>query len=282
MDKISEKKLKIMIKTIKKKFPSKDNDFYKMFLSTELLRLFIGNEWVNISIFNKNVGEYLKHIDARNFLRSSENGFQWQERVRRLAERIYNLQDIKNIGYIIEKIKQGEFSSRFAEIEGATHFYRCKIPFEFVNPIGEKGKDFDIRLLTSPTINCDIKHKLENFTREEKIMGKTIKKTLRKAILQVPKNEPSLFLVKIPEDWNKKFELINNSLNEFFNEKNSINVMGIILRWEERNKINEGIFYWKFNLFKNKNFKSNEEIDKTLDSLTKPSYENWVNFENIV
>ncbi len=282
MNKISNEQLRIMIETLKKTFPNRHKDFYKFGLSIKLLRIFIGNDWVDIVLFNKDSEGFKKYTEARTFLRSSEIGFQYQERIRRLAERIYNLQNIKNLEDVIENIKNGELVSRFAELEGATHFYRCQVPFVFVVPKGKKGEDFDIKVLTSPEINCEIKNKLENFTRNDKIINKTLKITLNKAILQVPKNEPSLFLVKIPEEWNKKLKLINNSLNEFFDESNSENVLAVILRWEERDRDNQGIFYWKFNLFKNKNFKSNKKINTLLDILVKPSYDNWVNFDNVV
>lgn len=271
-----------MVKTIKERNPNKDSDFYKMFLSIELLRIYFGNEWVNIVIFNKNLEGYEKHFEARNFLRSAQIGFQWQERVRRLAERLYNLQNVKNMDKIIEKIKQGEFSSRFAEIEAATHFHRCRILFEFVNPIGKKGRDFDIKILTNPPINCDVKHKLENIYRDDKIIIKSIKKTLRKARNQVPFNKFSLFLIKIPENWNKKSSLIVNVLNEFLEEKESKKVIAVILRWEERDSNYNGAFYWKFFLQKNKSFKANKKVDKILELLNKPSYKDWINFDYII
>lgn len=279
MKKISQNQLSIMIQTIKKKYPNRDKDFYKMFLSVELLRIYLGNAWVNVAVFDKNIEGHNKHLEAIKFLKSSLKGFQWQERVRRLAERIYNLQNIKNIEIVIEEIKQGNFESRFAEIEGATHFYRAKIPFEFINPIGKKGKDFDIKIITDPPINCDVKHKLEDIKRNKKIIVKSIKKTLRKARQQVPFREVSLFLIKIPEAWDKKDKYIVNALEEFFKEEKSKNVLAVILRWEERDKKNKGIFYWKYSLRRNENFSIEEKTKDILESLNKTSYDNWINFD---
>lgn len=282
MENISSDQLKIMVQTIKRIYHDKNEDFYKMRLSIDLLRIYLGNDWVNITVFNKNLDNYMKHLGAREFLRSSSNGFQWKERVRRLAERLYNLQKIKNMDRIIEDIKQGNFESRFAEIEGATHIYRSDIFFEFVKPINQKRQDFDIRILTNPKINCEVKHKLENIKRDKKTIVKSIKKTLRKAREQVPLNEPSLFIIKIPEEWDKKDPYIINGLEEFFKEKDSENVVAIILRWEQRNKNNEGIFGWKYFLKKNEYFSmKGKKIEIILDSLNNPSYKNWTNFDLI-
>lgn len=281
MKKISFDNLKIMVETIKKHWPNKDTDYYHLALSTEFLRIAIQNEWTNKVIFDKNPSR--KNRFPIGFMKSSINGVQWQERTSKLAERIYNLQGIKNIERVIEEINNGGLESAFAEIEGAAHLYRSNIPFEFVTPQGKLGKDFDIKILTDPPINCDVKHKLERIKRDIKKIINGLNQTLKNARKQVPKDEPSLFIIKIPEEWSAHGDSILVFLDSFLKKEGSKNIIGILFRWEERDPNNNMGFHWKYLLKRNDYFfPKQKKIDCILDRLSKTSSENWISFREMV
>ncbi|MFZ2150926.1 MAG: hypothetical protein WAZ12_03605 [Candidatus Absconditicoccaceae bacterium] len=274
MQKISLEQLKIMVKTIKEEHPNKNRDYYKMFLSTEFLRLVVDNERLNQSMFSIHNKKPPRTKEDRKFFRTETGGFQRQERVSRFAERIYNLQDIKNIDNILSKIKEGNVSGCFAELEAGTHLHRREIPFEFVKETGNKGLDFDIKITSNPTVNCEVKHKMESTELSEK----TLERSLKEARSQLPDNEASLIFLKIPEEWTKQdniYEVFQKTINNFFTSSNSQNVIGIVLRREQRNIHNEGIFYWMYKLLENDKSKIiNEEIKNLLTKISSKANEN--------
>ncbi|MBS3087758.1 hypothetical protein J4226_04135 [Candidatus Pacearchaeota archaeon] len=281
MQKINLENLKIMDKTIKEKFPNKSNDFYKMMLSTEFLRIIIDNDWLNKSVFANFENETKKTMEAREFLRSKEINLQWMERVSRLSERLFNLQNIIGIEDVIKKIKEGNFLSRFAEIEVGTHFYRRGIPFEFIIPSGEKEKDFDIVINYNTKINCEIKHKIES----TELSRKTLMATLKKAKEQMPKNNPSIISIKIPESWTLQKEISEiflKALSDFFSNSNNDYIVGILFRWESRSLFNSGLFFWKYKLEKNTNSKLyNKDIQNILERIDAPATK-WIDFKDVV
>jgi hypothetical protein len=268
-----------MCETIKAQHPGKDVDYYKMFLATELLRLIIDNDWVNQTIFKQNPVKERKNNNAFEYFRSKTNGFQWQERVYRLAERVYNLRHIPNIENIIDDIIGGELVSRFAELEVGSHLFSRGIKFEFVVPTGEKGKDFDIKIIEPLIINCEVKHKIESTS----LSDSTLTNTIRSANDQIPKDVPAIIFIKIPEEWisDKKLKEVIDRVFEPFFQRNSTHITGIMLRWEERDSINEGMFYWKFEFHVNKYFKLNDDIDLFLQQIN-GTRNNWVSLSDII
>jgi|ERR1035437_758519 hypothetical protein len=262
---LDERELKIMCQTIKKDFPDRDDDFYKMFLSTEVLRLMIDNEWVNQSIFSQHGQIEKKNRDAFDYFNSGLVGFEWQERVSRFAERIYNLRRVPNIEIIIQDIIDGNLVSRFAEIEVGSHLHGRGIKFEFVIPSGQKGKDYDIQIVEPLKINCEVKHKIESTNLSEN----TLTNTIRASNDQLPTDIPAIIFIKIPERWAFEPDLIKTIKNTFkpFFQRNKDHIIGIVLRWEQRDSYNEGMFYWIFRLFFNEKYQTNHEIEFFLNQL---------------
>jgi hypothetical protein len=279
MKMLDERELKIMCETIKKEHPNKDEDYYKMFLSTEVLRLMIDNEWVNQSVFKQHHNKEKRNYAAFDYLRSGENGFEWQERVSKLAERVYNLRRVRNIEHIIDKIKSGELLSSYAELEVGRHLYSRGFIIEFIIPKGIKGQDFDLKITSPLMVNCEVKHKIESTA----ISQNTLTDAIRSANDQVPHNEPAIIFIKIPGGWlsDQNFnEIINKSFDPFF-ERNGSHIIGIMLRWEQSDNQVPGIFYWKFKFYVNKHYKTtldNKSFTEGLQGLST----NWISFSEIV
>jgi len=247
--KFNEKMVGDVCKTLELKYPGRSCDFYRFGLAVEMLRVLISNEWVNQAIFpNDHPTKSKKTQEAIIFLKSKEIGFQFQERVYRLAQRLYDIQNITGLEMVIKKIINGDTYGGYAEIEAGSFFKRRNIDFDFIIPSGIKGHDFDIKISGSPAINCEVKHKIEATSLSKKIL----EKTLSLANEQVPNTEPALFFIKIPEEWIVNQALINvveRTMGTFFPRNK--NVLGFILHWEERDKTNNGGFYWKYKYEKN-------------------------------
>ncbi len=276
---LDERELKIICEIIKKEHPGKDADYYKMFLSTEVLRLMIDNEWVNQAIFQQHPTKEKKNYAAFEYLRSEVNGYEWQERVSKLAERVYNLRRVSNIEHIIDKIKSGELLSSYAELEVGRHLYSRGISFEFVIPKGIKGQDFDIKVTTPLAVNCEVKHKIESTVLSQN----TLTDAIRSANDQIPHSEPAIIFIKIPGEWllDQSFsEIINKTFEPFF-IRNSSHIIGIMLRWEQSDAQVPGIFYWKYNFYDNKHFKTTTEIKAFTEQL-KGMSTNWISFSEII
>ncbi len=277
----SEKELKIICDTLKKVHPNKDIDFYKMGLAVEVLRLMIDNEWVNQSIFNQHKTRDKKNVDAYNFFRSETNGYQWQERIFRFAERVFNLRNVKNYDSVIEDIISGELVSRFAEIETGRHLKSRGFDFEFIEPSGKKGQDFDIKIVSKKTINCEVKHKIESTALSEK----TIKKTLSKANKQFPHDTPALIFLRIPSEWKQEEnfrETFESACDEFF-QRNKGHILGVVLRWEQEDDIQKGMFHWFYDVFKNKYFEHEVITTSILNQISEPVIvSSWIDFHDFI
>lgn len=273
--KFEEEGVKYVCDWLTQNKPEQDCDFYKMWIGVEILRALIDNEWTNQAIFpNDHPATSKETQSAISFLRTNEIGFQLQERVFRLANRLFDIQDVPNLDKVVSAIKEGDIALGYAEIEASSFFKRRNIEHEFVVPTGEKGKDFDIKI-NELNINCEVKHKIEETAPSKR----ALERTLSSAKEQVPSDESALFFIKIPEEWiahNDIKNIVERVKGSFF--PRSKNVLGFILHWEERFLENEGIFYWKYRYERNIHCdKQNDEFtDKILnvdvdlnDSITK-------------
>lgn len=279
MKMLDERELKIICETIKKEHPDKDADYYKMLLSTELLRLMIDNEWVNQAIFQQHPNKEKKNYAAFDYLRSGVNGYEWQERVSKLAERVYNLRRVSNIEFIIDRIKSGELLSSYAELEVGRHLYSRGIILEYVTPKGIKGQDFDIKITSPLVVNCEVKHKIESTALSQS----TLTNTIRSANDQIPHNEPALIFIKIPEEWlsDQYFSEIINETFEPFLKRNSSHIIGIMLRWEQADEQVPSLFYWKYNFYENGHYNTTTDIRTFIEQLNGMST-TWISFSEII
>lgn len=280
----SKKEISSLVKMclgLKKEFPDKDLDFYKMLIAVEILKQVIGIEWANQTIFKQHKKLDKKNRDAFIFFNSYDTGYIWQTRVYFFGEYIYNLRKVQNFDLLKKEIEAGHLVSRFAEIEVGKHLMQRNINFEFVNPSGKKTEDFDIRIKDELNVNCEVKHKIESTILSES----TIINTLRRANRQLPKSEPGIIFLKIPQRWSEDSTLViilNKVLVPFFQRNNS-HLMGILLRWEEQNSLSKGLFYFKYKLLRNEFFDCNELAEKFLNKLEDSvNLKNWVSLENII
>ena len=262
-----------------KDYPDKNIDFYKMLMAVEILRIMIDNEWVNQTVFNCHDKLDKTNRKAYDYFGSKNIDNNWQERIFRLAERVYNLRDIVNLDLIIQDIINGELVSRYAEIEVGRHLHSRLIKFEFVKPSGLKGRDYDIKIKDELEINCEVKHKIEDTEFSEK----TIEKSLSKANKQLPKDNLALIFVKFPTEWtaeNDYLDKIQSACNSFLC-RNKDNIIAIIFRWQAPFK--DGISGWFYHVLKNSNFAHNQSTTSILNKLEKiPINSAWTSIEDLI
>ncbi len=217
------------IRQTEKRFPDEGTDFLIFALSDRILRTLVGDKWVNSAIYPYSKDQVTR--DDRKYLSSKTLGIQWQSRVKTLAEKLFNLQDICGIERIIDEIRHGNLSSRFAELDAGSFLYRRKVSFEFVIPQGKKGLDFDIKIADAVNVNCEVKHKIDNLIPTKEI----IQKTLHNAHEQVPSNESSLFFIKFPEEWTTfptLPKILYSGMESFFSRNK--NSLGVVFMWEHK------------------------------------------------
>ncbi|MBI2515246.1 hypothetical protein HYV91_03680 [Candidatus Wolfebacteria bacterium] len=275
---MTENKIEYICNILKSKYPQHSCEFHKLALAREILIFFFGLEWTNQAIHYQHPNKPTKTEEARGYLKSYDHGYQWQELIFKLAERVYNLQNVTGISRIIRDIKQGNLTSRYAELEAAKHLYGRRIAFDFVKPHGLKGSDFDIKIKDEIEVNCEVKHKIDS----TKLSEATLLDTLNQAKTQVPGGEPSLLFIKISEIWveNSSIEsVIINATNSFF--KSNDKTLGIMFRWMQIDTSHEGRFFWICKFIKNNHLIGGIDCDNFIKKL-QSEITNWISLETLI
>lgn len=129
-------------------------------------------------------------------------------RVRDLSELIVNLSHVEGIEAPLDQIACGQIESGYAELEAGKIAASLELPFRFVVPVGVKGRDYDIEIVfpEGETICVDTKCKIE----DRDFSSVSILETLRKARKQLPMDEKNCVFVKIPENWTKLFNIVED------------------------------------------------------------------------
>jgi hypothetical protein len=207
------------------------NDLLELYtLSGNILCHFLGPGWVMENIFGKPMpkDKFFKAVSQEG----SKERFQNQDRAIELAEILFNLQFINGMDKRLNELRCGTVESSVAELEGAKLLVKSGLSVQFVNPVGQKGFDYDTELYlpNGTKVCCEMKCKIEG----TKLSKATLKETLRKARDQLPKDALGLIFVKIPEEWVKQQiceEVMLNTLQEFF--RRTQRVFAVIFHWEE-------------------------------------------------
>lgn len=240
---MNEQELDNYCKWVLVNFPNLDCDSYKLKMSFGVLDHFMGRKWTQKVISPKENLDNSRAIQqAIKFLRTEEWGFQAQERISKMAIRLFNLQTVPNLDKVIRQIVEGDLEGGYGELEAGDLFFRKGIPFSFVIPCGTKTLDFDIRIERF-NVNCEVKHKIE----ENQASKEALERTLSDAKAQVPSGEKSLFFIKIPINWvqDENMKTIVDRVNGTFFPR-SENVIGYILHWERPIENTPGHFVWEY------------------------------------
>jgi hypothetical protein len=175
--------------------PMSDAGLLAYFVAMKILTGFLGLEWMEKYVMGKTAPtDFLKN-DASTVERVGMHKI----RVIHLAEMLYNLRIVQGFRKIVEMIKGGDIEAAFAELEVSRLVLLSGRPFRFVEPTGTRGENYDLEILFGKEKACaDTKCKLETTEADDA----TIYGALHDARDQLPKNEPGIFFVKLPQTWN--------------------------------------------------------------------------------
>jgi hypothetical protein len=264
-----------------------DVDFISFGLATEYLRASVGNEWTNQMVFGQHPTVSRDCRAGRGFMRaeaeSAEQAYRNQQRTLRLAELLFNLQDVEGIDARLEDLRLGRVESTYSELEGGAFLRRRGVEFRYVTPSGTKGSDYDaeIPLPGGIKVNCEMKCKAE----QTQLSDGAIRNPLQAARSQLPSGEPGLVFFKVPEAWIFQAEVavvLPGIIDSFL--RGTSRVTAVFVAWEEQHLEPEGgaLIVYKFRIERGVPPKKvDSAVDQLLTGLAGPLTANWISFRLI-
>lgn len=159
-------------------------------LSLCILKHFLGDKWIL-----KFVDEGT-HTDDKYY---QQDQLLHMDKVIALADMLLNCQDLEGF----ENWKQ-DFLNRSDpwalghELLAAGFFLRHGIVCKLKEATGKMGTSYDLEVvLDGQQVACEVKAKSESTTFSEN----TIDKVVKKAIQQIPKDEPNIVFLSVPQEW---------------------------------------------------------------------------------
>jgi hypothetical protein len=207
-----------------------------------------------------------------------------QQRTLRIAELLFNLQDVEGIDAKVEELRSGNVESTYSELEAGEFFLRQAVQFRYVTPSGTKGSDYDaeIPLPEAAKVNCEMKCKVEG----AKFGEGAVRNSLQAARKQLPPGEPGLVFLKAPEAWVYKADTVQvmpRTIDAFM--RSTSRVVAVVLRWEEQHLQGPdggALILYRFRLERGTPPKPvTPSVEALLTSLARPGTAEWVSFRTI-
>ncbi len=268
--------------------PDIDSEAKLYGLATVLLRHYLGNEWASENVNIEHEEVHKRGRTGRSFFRTdseeAEESLRHQERIVRLSELLYNLQNVDGIEERLVSLQSGMLEATYAELEFAGHFHSRNVRVKFRERSGTKSQDYDFTATFGANLEvcCEVKCKLE-----ETDLGKnTIINTLIDARKQLPENALGIIGVKIPEAWvriNESGPILVSALNDLF--RNSNRVIGVVVRWEETQLMPEGggWIVYKFRVHWNQNMQSADpDLLQFIEVFSNKVNNRWISLRGFV
>lgn len=214
-----------------------DADFVTFGMATEYLRAFVDNEWTNQMVFGEHPTVARSSRAGRAFMRAegtaADDQYRNQQRTLRIAELLFNLQDVEGIDARLEELRSGNVESTYGELEAGAFLQQRAVQFRYVDPSGIKGADYDaeIQLPDGAKVNCEMKCKAEGTDLGEG----AVRNPLQAARKQLAPGEPGLVFLKVPEAWVFQPEtahVVPTAIDAFL--RGTSRVVAVVLRWEEQ------------------------------------------------
>lgn len=261
-------------------------DFITFGMATGYLRNQFGHKWANEMLFGQHATVSRPNRDGRAFMRAEaaclEDTFRNMQRATRVAELLFNMQNIVGIDERVEELRIGHVESTVSELEAGAFLIKRGAAFRYVTPSGKKGTDYDgeITLPDNTIFYCEMKCKIE----ATKIGKQTVLTSLSAAREQLPAQKPGLVFLKIPETWVLDPEapaVMAKALSEFL--RNTSRVVAVVVQWEVQQIQGPGTrFFYQFRLERGSPPKSvSSATEALLNSLEVPAGGSWVSFRKI-
>jgi len=265
-----------------------DADFVTFGMATEYLRGFVDNEWTNQLVFGEHPTVARSNRPGRAFMRAearaADERYRNQQRTLRIAELLFNLQDVDGIDAKVEALRSGNVESTYSELEAGAFLLRRAVQFRYVTPSGTKGSDYDaeLPLPEAAKVNCEMKCKVEGTDLGEG----AVRNPLQAARKQLPPGEPGLVFLKVPEAWVYQPEtpqVIPTTIDAFL--RSTSRVVAVVLRWEEQHLQGPdggALILYRFRLERGTPPKPvAPSVEALLTSLAGPGTAGWVSFRAI-
>jgi hypothetical protein len=216
-------------------------------VARDITSAMLGRHWVE-----QNITTQLNHPDPRmdflNLRQGKEfDGYRRADRIIELADYLFTLQWCRGFDPKLGELRalspskpEVPLEDLYIELQIATMFVRNRNDVQFVGPTGLKEHDFDL-LVTAPSgtvYPTEVKCKRDETPGD----ALALRRTLRNAAKQLPKDPPGLVIARVPEVWfqdqdlrKKIFQVTSKYVN------GPTRLIGVVLVWEEWGKTPHGI-----------------------------------------
>ena len=115
--------------------------------AVNILHRFMGDNWYKKHVLPTN------NMKSRYFNKPGELSHDYNRktthRLIRVSEMLFNFQAIPGFSRLHTSLKTDHMGieSNVAELEGAVMLYRAGVPFTFIEPVGQRGRDYDIGIV---------------------------------------------------------------------------------------------------------------------------------------
>lgn len=157
-----------------------------------------------------------------------------QKQILLLGESLYNLRGIKGIQNVLKMLQTGSIEAVVAELESGKLLFHRNLYFAYVTSNQGKRMDFDIHIKDgSNEIYCETKCKIDATV----FSISSFHNSLHKAKKQLPRDCPSIILIKVPQNWGKHETELRNISSAFV--RKSTRPLCIVCWYEKWVYINE-------------------------------------------
>lgn len=265
-----------------------DHEFLTYGLAAEVLRFFFGNDWTNERVFPIHNETSFHHRQGRVFLMSDSlapaDQYRHMQRVTNLAEVTFNMQGVDGQKRRISLMDKHDLESALGEMECAALLCHPKLRFRFVTPAGSRGLDYDgdVTTCAGRAVCCEIKSKCAGTAAGDQTLWHALEMSRK----QLPKGQPGLVLVRIPEEWTRHQDMkavAEKAVGRVFRQ--SHRVVAVIALWEEWHRTTGGwnLVMYRFKEYRNKKSRFyHPDIDDLLGLLGRANNPSWVSFHALV
>jgi len=177
-------------------------------IANSLVKHYLNGEWLDTYIHSSSPdADYLRvDINAPLPERAKAMIRYWE-----FAETLLNLQDVEGFEVVLEELIHGKIESACAEIDIARMILFHDLRLRFIKPNrGTKlNYDFEIYYKDGFKVCAEAATKLESTTPN----ARSILKSIRESRAQLPDDEPSVILIKVPKNWLRDVPLANQISN---------------------------------------------------------------------
>ena len=250
-------------------------------LATNILREAMGDDWCQKHMFNAANGRSqlpVVGLDGADAIKA-------QARAVQLGELIYNLQVVPGFHVWVRGMANRDLNAVIAEAEAAKLLATSNMRLQFAPPQGRKGSDYemDVELPSGDIASCEVKSKRGH----TQLSGRTLLKSLKKAVHQIPATRPGIILLKLPEAWIKDGPRLEGAVDYAVKRlfRDSRRVIAVVFFWQRWNELSNGTQaqLWQFREYINENsrFYTEENAHIIRDAIMQPQEKTWVHFDDV-